>query len=228
MTDTILVIDDDDDLRALVSMSLSTAGYRVVEAGDGPAGLAAYHAYRPDLVVLDIGLGAMDGLEVCRNLRALGTTPIVFLTGRSDELDELLGFAVGADDYVTKPVAPRLLVARVGSILRRRGQVPAPRTRLEVGPLVVDLEARAAHADGVALDLTRTEFDLLAALMESPRRVLTRESLLERVWGDWHGDDHVVEVHMSRLRSKVRKAAGVTVGTAVRGVGYRLGLESAP
>lgn len=225
MSDTILVIDDDDDLRALVSVALTDAGYRVVEASDGPSGLSAYHARQPSLVVLDIGLGAMDGLEVCRKLRAVSTTPIVFLTARADEIDELVGFAVGADDYVTKPFTPRLLVARVGSILRRRGPGPASPTRFQAGPVVVDLETRHATAGGVDLHLTRTEFDLLAALIENPRRVVSRDALLERVWGDWPGDGHVVEVHMSRLRTKVREAAGVKVGVAVRGVGYRLGIE---
>jgi DNA-binding response OmpR family regulator len=166
----------------------------------------------------------MDGLEVCRALRSHGSTPIVFLTARADELDELVGFAVGADDYVTKPFAPRLLLARVSSVLRRARSEPEDRTVFETGPLRVDLEARTATVDGTTLQLTRTEFDLLAALIENPKRVVPRETLLERVWGDWYGGDHVVEVHLSRLRSKVRKAAGVTVGVAVRGVGYRLGL----
>lgn len=224
MTSTILVIDDDPDLRDLVDVTLRSASYRVVEAADGPSGIAAYHAHQPDLVVLDIGLGDMDGLEVCRALRTHGSTPIVFLTARADELDELVGFAVGADDYVTKPFAPRLLLARVSSVLRRARTEPELRTVFETGPIRVDLEARTATADGAALQLTRTEFELLAALIENPKRVVPRETLLERVWGDWYGGDHVVEVHLSRLRSKVRKAAGVTVGVAVRGVGYRLGL----
>jgi DNA-binding response OmpR family regulator len=224
VTSTILVIDDDPDLRDLVEVTLRSASYRVVEAADGPSGIAAYHAHQPDLVVLDIGLGDMDGLEVCRALRTHGSTPIVFLTARADELDELVGFAVGADDYVTKPFAPRLLLARVSSVLRRARTEPELRTVFETGPIRVDLEARTATADGAALQLTRTEFELLAALIENPKRVVPRETLLERVWGDWYGGDHVVEVHLSRLRSKVRKAAGVTVGVAVRGVGYRLGL----
>ncbi len=224
MTSTILVVDDDPDLRDLVNVTLRSASYRVVEAGDGPSGIAAYHAHQPDLVVLDVGLGAMDGLEVCRAIRTHGSTPIVFLTARNDEVDELVGFAVGADDYVTKPFAPRLLLARVGSVLRRLRAEPAERTVFEVGPLRVDLESRTATAGGTALQLTRTEFDLLAALIENPQRVIAREQLLDRVWGDWYGGDHVVEVHLSRLRSKVRKAADVTVGVAVRGVGYRLGL----
>ena len=227
MSETVLVIDDDSDLRALVTLALTESGYRVVEAADGPTGISQYHGHQPDLVVLDIGLGSMDGLEVCRQLRSVGTTPIVFLTSRAEEVDQLVGFAAGADDYVTKPFSPRLLVARVGSVLRRGSGAEEERTRFEVGPLTIDAESRVATADGVELDLTRTEFDLLTILMENPRRVVTRDMLLERVWGSWYGDDHVVEVHMSRLRSKVRAASGLRIGVAVRGVGYKLGIDPA-
>ena len=183
MSETVLVIDDDSDLRALVTLALTESGYRVVEAADGPTGISQYHGHQPDLVVLDIGLGSMDGLEVCRQLRSVGTTPIVFLTSRAEEVDQLVGFAAGADDYVTKPFSPRLLVARVGSVLRRGSGAEEERTRFEVGPLTIDAESRVATADGVELDLTRTEFDLLTILMENPRRVVTRDMLLERVWG---------------------------------------------
>jgi DNA-binding response OmpR family regulator len=227
MSETVLVIDDDSDLRALVTLALTESGYRVVEAADGPTGISQYHGHQPDLVVLDIGLGSMDGLEVCRQLRAVGTTPIVFLTSRAEEVDQLVGFAAGADDYVTKPFSPRLLVARVGSVLRRGSGAEEERTRFEVGPLTIDAESRVATADGVELDLTRTEFDLLTILMENPRRVVTRDMLLERVWGSWYGDYHVVEVHMSRLRSKVKAASGLRIGVAVRGVGYKLGIDPA-
>jgi DNA-binding response OmpR family regulator len=226
VTESILVVDDDADLRGLVAIALRESGYRVVEAADGPAGIAAYHGHQPDLIVLDIGLGAMDGLEVCRQLRSLGTTPIVFLTSRAEEVDQLVGFAAGADDYVTKPFSPKVLVARVGTVLRRGSGTEEPKTRFEVGPLTVDTEAHVATANGVELDLTRTEFDLLTTLIENPRRVITRDMLLERVWGSWYGDDHVVEVHMSRLRTKVKAASGLRIGVAVRGVGYKLGVES--
>lgn len=228
MTQSILVIDDDPDLLDLIGVALREAGYRVTTVADGQAGIDAYHAHQPDLVVLDIGLGSMDGLEVCRQLRSIGKTPIVFLTGRSDEVDQLVGFAAGADDYVTKPVSPRILVARCNSILRRTAQDVSDTSLLEVGPLVLDLAARTAHAHGHALALTRTEFDLLRVLMENPHRVITREMLLDRVWGNWHGDDHVVEVHMSRLRSKVKAASDLRIGVSVRSVGYKLGLDDEP
>jgi two-component system, OmpR family, response regulator len=227
MTETILTIDDDPDIRELMKFALADAGYRVVSAQDGPTGIAAYHANQPDLIVLDIGLGAMDGLEVCRQLRALGTTPIVFVTSRAEEVDQLVGFAAGADDYVTKPFSPKLLVARVGTILRRGQGTEKEKTRFEAGPITVDTEERVARVGDTELDLTRTEFDLLVMLMENPRRVVNRQSLLEGVWGSWYGDDHVVEVHMSRLRTKVKAAGGPRIGVAVRGVGYKLGLEPA-
>ena len=226
MSETILVIDDQADIRALLSMALKEAGYRVVEADSGPAGIDAYHAHQPDLILLDIGLGSMDGLEVCRQLRTVSTTPIIFLTSRADEVDQLVGFAAGGDDYVTKPFSPRIVVARVSSMLRRNQRPEAEeKTRFEAGPLTVDVESREARLDGEPLDLTRTEFDLLVALIENPSRVVTRDSLLQRVWGEWYGDSHVVEVHMSRLRNKVKKAGGPPIGAAVRGVGYKLGID---
>jgi DNA-binding response OmpR family regulator len=224
MSETILVIDDQADVRALLAFALKEAGYRVVEADSGPSGLDAYHSHQPDLILLDIGLGSMDGLEVCRQLRNLSNKPIIFLTARTDEVDQLVGFAAGGDDYVTKPFSPKVVVARVNSLLRReRRMEPEERSRYEAGRLAIDTGTREALLDGEPIDLTRTEFDLLLALMENPTRVVTRDALLQRVWGEWYGDTHVVEVHMSRLRNKVKKAGGPTVGVAVRGVGYKLG-----
>jgi DNA-binding response OmpR family regulator len=226
MSETVLIIDDAADVRALLAFALKEAGYRVVEADSGPTGLEAYHAHQPDLILLDIGLGSMDGLEVCRQLRAVSSSPIIFLTSRTDEVDQLVGFAAGGDDYVTKPFSPKVVVARVGSLLRRNQRPdPETKTRFTAGPIIVDTESRIASLDGVPMDLTRTEFELLTVLIENPSRVVTRETLLERVWGEWFGDTHVVEVHMSRLRSKVKSAGGPSVGTAVRGVGYRLGID---
>ncbi len=227
MTETVLVIDDAADVRALLSVALKDAGYRVVEAANGPDGLETYHAHQPDLILLDIGLGSMDGLEVCRQLRAVSSAPIIFLTSRSDEVDQLVGFAAGGDDYITKPFSAKVVVARVNSMLRRQLRMaPEERTRFEVGPLALDLESRTARLNGEPIHLTRTEFDLLTCLMENPERVCTRESLLTRVWGEWYGDSHVVEVHMSRLRNKITSAGGPKVGAVVRGVGWRLGVEA--
>lgn len=227
MTETVLVIDDAADVRALLAVALKDAGYRVVEADTGPVGIESYHAHQPDLILLDIGLGSMDGLEVCRQLRAVTSAPIIFLTARSDEVDQLVGFAAGGDDYVTKPFSAKVVVARVNSLLRRQQRPDADsRTKYEVGPISLDTDSRVARLNGEPIHLTRTEFDLLTTLMENNERVCTREMLLERVWGEWFGDTHVVEVHMSRLRNKITAAGGPKVGTVVRGVGYKLGLEA--
>jgi DNA-binding response OmpR family regulator len=226
MAETVLVIDDSADVRALVAVALKEAGYRVVEADSGPAGIETYHAHQPDLILLDIGLGSMDGLEVCRQLRAVTDAPIIFLTARTDEVDQLVGFAAGGDDYVTKPFSPKVVVARVNSLLRRQQRPDtSEKTKYEAGPLSVDTASRTARVNGEPIHLTRTEFDLLTTMMENSERVCTREMLLERVWGEWFGDTHVVEVHMSRLRNKITAAGGPKVGAVVRGVGWRLGVE---
>jgi DNA-binding response OmpR family regulator len=225
MSESVLIIDDQADVRALLSVALRDAGYTTIEAESGPAGIDAYHAHQPDLVLLDIGLGSMDGLEVCRRIRAVSSAPIIFLTSRTDEVDELVGFAAGGDDYITKPFSPKVVVARVGSMLRRQQFIaPQEKTRYEAGPLELDTEARTTRLNGELVHLTRTEFDLLVALMENPERVCTKDMLLERVWGEWYGDAHVVEVHMSRLRNKIKEAGGPKVGVVVRGVGWRLGV----
>jgi DNA-binding response OmpR family regulator len=225
MTTTVLVVEDDEDLRSLLVLALRESGYRAVEAEDGISALEGYHAARPDLVVLDIGLGPMDGLEVCRRLRTFGNVPIIFLTSRADEVDQLVGLAAGADDYVTKPFSPKVLIARVGMVLRRGIGEAAAKTVFTFGPVVVDTDAREVVVDGQPIELTKTEFDVLAALVENPKRVIPREELVERVWGSWYGDDHVVEVHLSRMRTKIRKAGGPRVGVAIRGVGYKLGVD---
>jgi DNA-binding response OmpR family regulator len=210
VTTTVLVVDDDDDLRELVALALKEAGYRVADADSGTSALEAFHASKPDLVVLDIGLGAMDGLEVCRRIRSFRNVPVIFLTSRADEVDQLVGFAAGADDYVTKPFSPKLLVARIGSLLRRSSGEAGDRTTFTFGPVVVDVESREVTVDGTPVDLTKTEFDVLAALVENPKRVIPREEL---------------EVHLSRMRSKIQKAGGPRVGVAMRGVGYKLGVD---
>lgn len=224
MSGTVLVVDDDDDLRALVAVALADAKYLVLEASTGSAALAVYRARRPDLVILDIGLGDIDGLEVCRGIRALGTTPIIFMTSRDAESDQLRGFDAGADDYVTKPFSPRVLVAHVNSLLRRRSPEPVSTPLLLSDGVELNTDERTVTVRGTSLDMTRTEFDVLRVLMENPRRVVPRGELVERVWGPWFGDDHVLEVHISRMRNKVLKAGGPRIGVAVRGVGYRLGL----
>lgn len=227
MSRKILVVEDDLDLQDLIAVIMTRAGYEVECAGSGTAAISAFNARQPDLVLLDIGLEDIDGFEVCRQIRARSSTPVVFMTAREEEVDELIAFASGADDYVTKPFSERVLLARVSSVLRRASAEPASaEKRLVVGSLVVDLGMHVATIDGKELELTKLEFALLAALAEHPKQVVSRKALMERVWGDWFGDTHVLYVHMSRLRLKVKAASGVDLGVPVRGVGYRLGLAS--
>lgn len=222
----VLLVEDDPILRDLYSTALSESGYAVSTASEGQAAIEAFHAQAPDLVLLDIGLGtkSIDGLEVCRQLRRFSDRPIVLLTGRAEEADQLVGLLVGADDYLIKPISLRLLTAKVAAVLRRgRGDLAEEGpTQLGADDLLVDLESRRVTVRGTPVDLTRIQFDLLAALAENPDRVLTRDQLVERVWGEWYGDDHHLDTHLSRLRSKVSAAGGPRVASVVRGVGFRL------
>src|SRR4051794_15011307 len=177
----VLVVEDDPAIADLVSRYLKREGFGVRVETDGAAALAAVRRQRPVAVVLDVGLPTMDGVEVCRSLRAAGDwTPVLFVTARDDEVDRVLGLELGADDYVTKPFSPRELVARVRTVLRRGGVVPEV---LEVGRTRIDLPQRRAWADDVEVPLTSTEFDLLAQLMRRPRQVFDRAALLSAVWG---------------------------------------------
>lgn len=221
----ILIVEDDKDLRDLMTIALNGAGYRTITAATGEAALDLYHAQAPNLVVLDVNLGpkSIDGFEVCRRIRRHSDTPIMFLTTQSDEIDQLIGLTSGADNYVAKPISPRLLLAHVTALLRRAEteQRVAEPSQLELDGVDIDLEARTVRVGGQNVDLTKIQFDLLAALAENPKRVLTREQLVERVWGDWYGDDHHLDVHLSRLRQRITEAGGPRVGHSVRGVGFR-------
>lgn len=222
----ILLVEDDPILAEVYSTTLSQAGYLVMRVSDGQSAIEAFHAQAPDLVLLDIGLGhgSIDGLEVCKRLRRDSEKPIVLLTSRADEADQLVGLLVGADDYLTKPISTRLLAAKVAAVLRRGSAGPAePQpTVLGTDGLVVDREGRRVSVNGTPVELTKIQFDLLACLAENPDRVLTRDQLVRRVWGEWYGGDHLLDTHLSRLRAKVAAAGGPRVATAVRGVGYRL------
>ncbi|MFD8735678.1 response regulator transcription factor [Streptomyces sp. NPDC059618] len=217
----VLVVDDDPTVAEVVSGYLDRAGYLVDRAGDGPAALARAAAHRPDLVVLDLMLPGMDGLEVCRRLRAQGPVPVIMLTARGDEDDRILGLEVGADDYVTKPFSPRELVLRVESVLRRSRPVAAARP-LRAAGLAVDPSARRATKDGTELALTLREFDLLAFFLRHPGRAFAREDLMREVWGWDFGDLSTVTVHVRRLRGKVEDdPARPRLIQTVWGVGYR-------
>ncbi|MFE9011121.1 response regulator transcription factor [Streptomyces cyaneofuscatus] len=224
----VLVVDDDPTVAEVVVGYLHRAGYAVERAGDGPAALERFAAARPDLVVLDLMLPAMDGFEVCRRMRAHGPVPVIMLTARGDEEDRILGLETGADDYVTKPFSPRELVLRVESVLRRAGAgAPAAEEArpLSGAGLRLDPVARSASRDGVGLALTLREFDLLAFLLRYPGRAFGREELMREVWGWDFGDLSTVTVHIRRLRGKVEQdPARPRLIRTVWGVGYRLDL----
>jgi DNA-binding response OmpR family regulator len=215
----VLVVEDEPAIADVISLYLSRAGYRVRVESDGEAALEAVRAQQPDAVVLDIGLPGMDGVEVCRRLRARDDwTPILFVTARDDEVDRVIGLELGADDYVTKPFSPRELVARVSSVLRRTDGPVVNKAVLEVGSVRLDTGARRAFADGSEVELTTTEFDLIAHLMRRPGWVFTREQLLENVWGySGSAGTRTVDVHIAQLRAKLGAASPVRT---VRGVGY--------
>ncbi len=217
-----LVVDDDPTVAEVVTGYLRRAGFTVDRAADGPGAVEQAAAVPPDLVVLDLMLPGMDGLEVCRRIRERGPVPVVMLTARGDEEDRVLGLEVGADDYVTKPFSPRELVLRVASVLRRAGAPPVPGPWLRHGRLALDPAARRAVRDGVELALTTREFDLLAFFLRHPGRVLGREELMRRVWGWEFGDLSTVTVHVRRLREKVEDdPARPRLISTVWGAGYR-------
>jgi DNA-binding response OmpR family regulator len=225
-----LVVDDEPSLVRVVEGYLIKDGFDVRTAGDGEAALALARESEPDLVVLDLGLPGMDGVEVCRQLRTFTRCYILMLTARADEIDVLVGLGVGADDYVTKPFSPRQLMARIGVLLRR------PRTAISeeanesqriFGDLVIDLPAHEVRVGSGVVPLTRMEYDLLQTLSSRPRVVFSRQQLLDAVWDEGSGvasDEHLVDIHIGHLRHKLGddpKAARYVV--TMRGVGYRMG-----
>jgi len=219
---TVIVIEDDPHIADLVDLYLRKDGYRVVLARDGEEGLALFRQGAPIFVVLDIGLpGDRNGFDVCREIRATGDVPVLFLTARDDETDRILGFELGADDYLVKPFSPRELVARVRAILRRSRETPDASEVVSLGDLELNLRRREAVHAGTVVALTIREFDLLAYLIHNIGLALTRRQLLDAVWGaDWYGDERTVDVHVAQLRKKL--GAGLPLAT-VWGIGYRLG-----
>lgn len=222
MAHKILVVDDEATLLNTVRAYLEQEGYTVQTATDGRTALLIFRDFQPDLVVLDIMLPEVDGLEVLRQLRQTSDVYVIMLTAKADEADKVIGLGLGADDYVTKPFSPRELVARIKASLRRLSGRQTPKELISTH-LRVDEEARLAWKDGQPLDLTPIEFDLLHTLMHHRGRALSREQLIEQVWGyDYYGDDRVVDVHIGRLRKKVEDdPTQPTLIATVWGAGYR-------
>ena len=217
---TILVVDDEPNIADLVELYLRRDGYRVVKAATGEDVAAAVTSHRPRLVVLDVGLPGIDGLEVCRRLRQTSAIPVIFLTARDTEIDRVLGLELGADDYVTKPFSPPELVARVKAVLRRAEGATTTAEVLQVGGVTIDLGRREVRVAETPVAFTTKEFDLLKFLAERPGLALSRQQMLDGVWGfDWFGDARTVDVHIAQVRKKL---GGRVVITTVRGVGYRL------
>ena len=226
MTHSILIVDDDPEIRQVLRIGLTQAGFETQEAGDGAEGLAKATSGRFDLVILDIGLPRMDGLEVCRVLCQTHATPILFLTARDDEIDRVLGFELGGDDYVTKPFSPRELAARVKAIVKRTG-AQTQSTALQRGSLTVDEARHLCEISGVSLSLTAREMALLAHLMRQPDHVSARPALTDAMYRtNIHVSDRTVDSHLRNLRAKLAAAGCANAIDTVHGVGVRMGLCS--
>jgi two-component system response regulator MtrA len=219
----ILIVEDDPSIREVTAIGLAAAGFAVTTTSDGVEGLERFRGDPFDLVLLDVMLPRLDGYEVCRQIRRTSTVPVVMLTARADTMDVVVGLEAGADDYVRKPFEVPELIARVRAALRRAGRLPDEMERLALGPLSIDVAGRSVSRDGVDIPLTRTEFDLLLELVRHPGQVLTRDMLLDRVWGyDYLGDSRLVDVAIQRLRSKIETdPAAPDLVLTVRGAGYK-------
>lgn len=217
---SVLIVEDEEAIRDLVAFHLEAAGFQVRQASDGVDGLRLALEEPPDLLLLDLMLPGLDGVALLRALRRESRVPVIMLTARTEEADRVRGLELGADDYVGKPFSPRELVARVKAVLRR---TDPPGERLAAGGVEIDLSAHRCFVDGVERELTLTEFGILRTLMERPGQVLTRELLLEKVWGfDYYGDARTVDVHVRHLREKVEaEPSRPRLIETVRGVGYR-------
>ena len=221
----ILLVEDDPSIREVTAIGLGAAGFAVTTAADGVEGLERFRAEPFDLILLDVMLPRLDGYEVCRQIRKTSTVPIVMLTARGEAMDVVVGLEAGADDYVRKPFEVPELIARVRAALRRAGGGPAPgeSAQLRLGPLSIDVAGRTVARDGTDIPLTRTEFDLLLELVRHAGQVLSRDVLLDRVWGyDYLGDSRLVDVAVQRLRAKVEADPAITeLIQTVRGAGYK-------
>jgi len=225
MAHSILVVDDDPHIRDVVRFAFEKTGMTISIAQDGKEALRQFDRNLHDLVVLDIGMPEMDGLEVCRQIRKTAETPILFLSARDEEIDRILGLEIGGDDYVTKPFSPRELVARVNAILRRTRSAPPPESKtLGRGGLAIDIDTRAASFDDTPVTLTALEFSILRTLLARPGFVFTRELILDAAYaGNIHVADRTIDSHIRNIRAKMTAAGSDSVIETVHGVGFRLG-----
>ncbi len=223
MSNRILVVEDEEAIRKVVKTYLESAGFEVMTVDNGVDALTAVDAFQPELVVLDLMLPGMDGMEVTARLRAQSDLFILMLTARSEEADRVAGLRIGADDYLTKPFSPRELTARVEAILRRARRIaPAGNNELSFEHLTISPDSMEARVGDTLLDLTTTEFTLLLELARHAGRVLTRDQIIDRVWGqDFYGTDRIVDVYVGQVRRKLEQAGGEGVIQTVRGIGYK-------
>jgi two-component system response regulator MtrA len=224
MKSTVLVVDDNEDIRAFVRIALEEEGYRVLGAIDGESALSTFRDENPDLILLDIGIGVPDGFEICRLMRTESSVPIIMLTKRTDEVDEAMCLVAGADDFIRKPVSPRILSLRIANQLRRVNSGNAKEvTLLQAGELTLDVLSHELRVGEVLVPLTKTEFDFIELLIQEPRRVFTREQVISAIGASSeYSSDHLLDTHASRLRIKIKGAGGPKAISAVRAVGYRL------
>ncbi|MFP5451244.1 MAG: response regulator [Thermoleophilia bacterium] len=227
MSDRILVVEDEQSIRTIIEYALRDAGFNVLIAARGDEAIEVFGREAIDLVILDIMLPGLDGLEVCKRIRATHSTPIIMLSARGEELDKVLGLELGADDYVTKPFSPRELVSRVKANLRRARVEPDRSAPLRIGDLEIDATARTVVRGGRELALTFSEFEILHKLASTPRRVFTREELMNHLWdGNFFGDLRSVDVHVRHLRQKIEDdPSNPVLIRTVRGVGYAFGSD---
>lgn len=227
MPQKILIVEDEQKIARLVRLYLEEAGFEAVAIHDGGQAIHAFRHERPDLVLLDLNLPGMDGLDVCRSLRRESDVPVIMLTARSDEADRLIGLELGADDYVVKPFSPREVIARVRAVLRRAGSIPTPGEVIRAGALMLDLGSRRAKVGSAELALTVSEFDILITLARDAGRVLSRLQLLEAAQGvAYEGYERSIDQHIKNIRRKMEDGAGhPRLIHTVHGVGYRLDVE---
>ncbi|HEX2954566.1 MAG TPA: response regulator transcription factor [Bacillota bacterium] len=232
MAKKILIVEDEPNIAETVAYSLEKEGYKVTVCGDGKVGLEQIFRDDPDLVILDLMLPGMDGMEVCRQVRRKSEVPIIMLTAKEDEIDRVLGLELGADDYITKPFSLRELTARVKTVLRRSGRSESPPTEeetIKIGNLQIDMLGHEVRVDGKKIDLSVKEYEVLKLLATNAGRVLSRDLLLDRIWGaDFYGDQRTVDVHIRWLREKIEEDPGnPQYILTVRGTGYKLSREGA-